>query len=505
MSDIAVATFSNLGEAELGRQGRSAAGLFATDTAAPFLLQWWSPQEGAADIDATDADAVAAAIAAADAAGGGAAASPTPGGHAASQLRLASFWLALWAGRTLPFPTHPPAHPPAHPPPHPHHTPRALLSGAGSTTFSYAAGEHSHRFLPGCWSHFGHIQPEQPKRRRHLAQQQQRGEEVLVVARLEQDQQREDVALLPAAPASPFPAARAGSDGAGVLASENKYWHVLSSEEQQHWRLPPAAPAFTSWLLRGQPLVQLSSAVAAAWTNSSSGACDRGWGSQASCATMVPILYANAPEGAIDMAGLAAQMQPHLDEQEMRSRLAYSDGGGGGGSSRSPPRSWLQLLTLGVWAPVSAWLQLLVSAAVAAAQWHVTRRTAAAGEDEHSSWLCLARLGSAPCAKTTPILPIPTPAACRAAAAAFPPAANGRKPRWGGAAALAPVGPPAWSIGPSGSCWPHQPAAANAAGLGRAAACIGASTGLGAGSQGKPDRHKLGRRGASDSRGKQEF
>ena len=92
-------------------------------------------------------------------------------------------------------------------------------------------------------------------------------------ARQEQDQQQESTAL-PAALASPFPALHAGSDGAAVLASENKYWQVLSREEhQQLWRLPPAAPAFTSWLLQEQALPQLAAAVLAAWTYSSSGAC----------------------------------------------------------------------------------------------------------------------------------------------------------------------------------------------------------------------------------------
>jgi hypothetical protein len=108
-------------------------------------------------------------------------------------------------------------------------------------------------------------------------------------ARQEQDQEQEGVAL-PAVPASPFPALHAGSDGATVLASENKYWHVLSRKEhQQIWRLPPAAPAFTSWLLQERALPQLAAAVLAAWTNSSSGACAGAGGVavRASCAALV--------------------------------------------------------------------------------------------------------------------------------------------------------------------------------------------------------------------------
>ena len=392
VSNIAVATFPN---SIIGSQDR--AFLFATDSAAPFRLWWWSAEEGAVNVDATDAAAVVAHFAAADPAEDGAAASE-PGGtwSIPSCTGQAAGWHCGLVGPSC-F-----SHPPIHPPTHPSltHSCRALCPGAGSATFSYAAGEHSHRFLPGCWANFIHVQPEQQKRWGHSAQQQQqqqqRREEVLVVAhvqlaptseaglspgaaRQEQDQQQESTAL-PAALASPFPALHAGSDGAAVLASENKYWQVLSREEhQQLWRLPPAAPAFASWLLQEQALPQLAAAVLAAWTNSSSGACTGAGGVaiRASCAALVPLLNGNVPKESTDIMRLAAQLEPALDEQEMRSRLAYS-------GSSSPRGSWVQLLTLAVWASVSAWLQLLVSCGVATAQWHVTRRATAAGEDEHS-------------------------------------------------------------------------------------------------------------------------
>ena len=186
-----------------------------------------------------------------------------------------------------------------------------------------------------------------------------------------------DEGLHPTTLASPFPATHAGSDGA-VLASENKYWQLLGRREQQHWRLPPATPAFSSWLLRAQPLPQLASTVLAAWTNSSSGACDTVF-FRGSCAVFVTLMDSS------HVLRSVAHNAPPLDEWGMRTRLAYSSTASGAG----PPLSWTELLTRAVRAPVSAWLQAPASLVSAAAGWHVTRRAAAAGQFRACKSLCV--------------------------------------------------------------------------------------------------------------------
>lgn len=92
----------------------------------------------------------------------------------------------------------------------------------------------------------------------------------LVVAQLElaQPDGSRAAAAAPASPLPPVPAA----NGTAELVSSNRYARLLSQQAQAEWRLPPAAPGFTSSLLRQPELPDLVAAVLAV-ANSTSHTC----------------------------------------------------------------------------------------------------------------------------------------------------------------------------------------------------------------------------------------
>ena len=162
-----------------------------------------------------------------------------------------------------------------------------------------------------------------------------------------------------------------------MLSVENKYWVALSEEEQRRWRLPPAAPAFCSQMLRQDSLSALATAVLAASSVGSTGGSCSGVCAWIAVTTLgldpVTLKWAWRPADKQVLAHIVADAV--RDGRRHRLSRSIVVVGGGAGWQR-----WVMRLGAAAWAPLGSWLGRAPAVLPVAARSRSVRQVAGAGK-----------------------------------------------------------------------------------------------------------------------------
>ena len=226
-----------------------------------------------------------------------------------------------------------------------------LLYPKGSKSPGYSG------MLPGCWHTW--TRPRQPEPAPKL----------LAVVSVATYTAAEGVQG-PTVPAGP---PRVG--GGAALVVENTFWHVLDEGQQRRWRLPPAAPAFRSSLLRHDGLPALAGAVLAASNRSGVGHACTGPCSKAAEETL-----------GLSVTQLQQEWQFVLYDADLANTFGDAcQQGRGVRMRRSAPsvaawRRWWQLFSAAAWVPVGAGLEGLTRCLLLAVRSQWSRQAAGTGK-----------------------------------------------------------------------------------------------------------------------------